>query len=253
MFKINLWTNVPIVLLVMALVVPSAIAEEKLPEVLAEAWVMVPMQGKSADLDMNIKKHVAHRAELADPRQWNLYSPVFGDNLNVVIARSFGFTWADMDTYRDWNIQKKPAEHFNEFVQPTTQNIEHYLSVIDMANSHWGPDVEYKYVGVSSYRVKMGHQGAMQEDIKLFSDVAKSSNWPYNWSWAQSVTGKGTYSLAVPYKNWAAMAPPEQKFSEMMAKHLGSEEKAKEVFDRWQSHFDSITYDVYALRSDLMP
>lgn len=253
MFRIKLWTSAFTVLFTMLLATPAAMAEEKSPEILAETWVMVPMQGKAADLEMALKKHAAHRVELKDPRQWNLYSSVFGDNLDMIAARSFGFTWSDMDSYRDWNNEKKPGEHFNEFVLPTTKNTEHYLSVIDMANSHWGADVEYNYVGVSTYQVKMGHQGAMEEDIKLFSDVAKSSNWPYNWSWAQSVTGKGNFSLAVPYKTWAAMAPPEQKFSEMMAKHLGSAEKAKEVFERWQSHFDSISYDVYVLRTDLMP
>ena len=241
------------VFLGMLLAIPSAMAEQKSPEVLAESWVMVPKQGKAEGLEKALKKHSAHRAKLKDPRSWNLYSQVLGDQLDVVIARSFGFTWSDMDTYQDWSNEKNPTKHFDKHVQPNIKNIGHYMSVIDTANSHWGPEVEYRYVGVSSYKIKSGHQGALEKDIKLFSDVAKSNNWPYNWSWAQGVSGEASLSLAIPYKNWAEMAPPEQEFSALMAKHMGSEEKAAEVFERWQSHFDSVDYDIYVLRTDLMP
>ena len=235
------------------LFIPNALAEHKSPEILAENWVVTPKSDKVGDFEKALKKHAEHRAGLKDPRTWQFYSPVLGDDLDVVIARSFGFTWANMDAYRDWSQEKNSGQHFNDTVMPNVSHLGHYLSVIDQANSHWGAEVTFRYVGVSSYHVKRGHQGAMEKDIKLFSDVAKENNWPYNWSWGQGVSGQGNMFLAIPYKNWGAMAPPEQEFSEMMAKHLDSEEKAKKVFERWQSHFNSIKYDVYALRTDLMP
>jgi len=233
--------------------IPNAMAESKSPEILSESWAMTPKSDKVGDFQQALKDHTKHRSELKDPRKWDLYSQVLGSNLDTVIARSFGFTWADMDAYAIWSQDKNPVQHFNDAVMPNVSNLGHYLSVIDVANSHWGPEVTFRYVGVSSYHVKQGHQGAMEKDIKLFSDVAKENNWDYNWSWAQGVGSEGNMSLAIPYKNWAAMAPPEQEFSEMMAKHLRSEKKAKKVFERWQSHFDSIEYDIYVLRTDLMP
>lgn len=147
-------------------------AESKSPEIIAESWAMTPKSSKSGDFQVALKDHSKHRAELKDPRKWDLYSQILGNNMDTVIARSFGFTWADMDAYA---------------------------------------------------------------------------------SWAQAVGGEGNMSLAIPYKNWAAMAPPEQEFNEMMAKHLKSEKKAKKVFERWQSHFESVEYNVYVLRTDLMP
>ena len=136
---------------------------------------------------------------------------MLGNNLEVLIVRSSGFTWSGMDTYRDWSKKQQPVKHFNEHVLPLAKNIEHHLSVIDEANSHWGSKVEYGYVGVSSYEIKQAHQMAMEKDVKLFSDVAKSNNWPYNWSWQQSVGGKANISLAIAYQSWAAMAPPEHQ------------------------------------------
>jgi len=47
------------------------------------------------------------------------------------------------------------------------------------------------------------------------------------------------------------MAPPEIKFSEMLAKHLKSKQKAKEVLKSWLSHFKEISYNIYLLREDL--
>jgi len=58
-------------------------------------------------------------------------------------------------------------------------------------------------------------------------------------------------TLAIPYISYWAMAPPEIKFSEMLAKHLKSKQKAKEVLKSWLSHFKEISYNIYLLREDL--
>ena len=41
-------------------------------------------ESKAPDLELGLTKHAAHGAELKDPRHWNLYSSVFGDELNVI-------------------------------------------------------------------------------------------------------------------------------------------------------------------------
>ena len=249
-FKYGLTTTVAF--LSLSLLIPNAMAESKSPEILAESWVMTPKSDKVGDFQQALKDHSKHRAELKDPRKWDLYSQVLGNNMDTVIARSFGFSWADMDAYASWSQDKNPGQHFNDAVMPKLSNLGHYLSVIDDANSHWGPEVTFRYVGVSSYNVKQGHQGAMEKDIKLFSDVAKANNWPYNWSWSDSVTGGAEVYLAVPYQNWAEMAPPDETFAELLDKHFGDETKTEETLQRWDSHFESLDYDVYALRPDLM-
>lgn len=220
-------------------------------EMLAEVWVMTVKAGKAEQLEEGFKKHVAHRRELKDPQSWRVYSPVFGDQLDRYIVRATGFSWADMDTHRDWNNEKNPFKHWQKHGEPYVSDYQHYLSVIDTENSHWPDGVDYRYVGVTTYVIKQGHRMAMNKDKKLFSDAAKANKWPYHWTWGNGVTGLGVLYLAVPYASYADMAPPEQKFSELMAKHLGSEEKASEVFERWSSHFESIHYDIYAYRKDL--
>jgi hypothetical protein len=38
----------------------------------------------------------------------------------------------------------------------------------------------------------------------------------------------------------------------MMTKHFGDSAKAEETIQRWRSHFESVHYNIYALRPDLM-
>ncbi|MFT6988409.1 MAG: hypothetical protein ACJASL_000371 [Paraglaciecola sp.] len=240
------------VLLNLTLFVPSAIALNKSPELLAETWVVTPKAGKSEDLEKAIAKHTAHRIKLKDPRKWQIYSPILGNNLNAILIRSSGFTWAQMDEYRDWTNEKDPTKHWNKHADPQISNYGHYLSVEDTANNNWGPEVKYRYVGLTTYVLKPGHRAAMNKDRKLFSDVAKANKWPFNWDWSDAVSGSGDIFLAVPYQNWASMAPPDETFAEMLGKHFGDDAKTKATLQRWVSHFESVDYNIYSLRTDLM-
>jgi hypothetical protein len=234
------------------LLMPAAIAQEKSPEILAETWVMTAKAGKQADLEKGIKKHVAHRTELKDPREWMVFSQILGNDLGSLFVRSVGFTWADMDSYESWSQKKNPQKHFNRHVDPAVSNYGHYLSSLDVTNSHWPEDTKFNFVGMTSYAVKYGHSNAMKKDLKLLSDAAKAQNWPGHWSWSESIGGRGGVNLAAPYKNYADMAPPEETFRALMIKHMGSEDQADEVLGRWISHFESAEYTIYRLRKDLM-
>ncbi len=231
--------------------IPSAFAQVKAPEMLAETWVMTPKAGAGAELEKALKKHTAHRNKLEDPRDWQVFSQVLGNDLGSILVRSSGFTWADMDSYEAWSRDKNPQKHFNEYVDPAVSNYGHYLFTMDIANSHWPEGTEYNFVGVTTYVVKAGHYAAMKKDLKLMSDAAKSPDWPYNWLWYESVSD-GDLSLAVPFNNYADMAPAEQTFREFLTKTMESKEKADELIGSWMSHFESTQYMVYRHRKDLM-
>lgn len=230
----------------------SALADGHDKERLAQFWVMHAKPGEMEALESAMKKHLTHRKELEDPRDWGIYSPVLGSELNMIAVRAGGFTWQDMDSYREWSKQKQPDKHWQEHADKHIASYEHHMSVLDTKNSHWPEDVDYRYVGVTSFVIKPGHRNGVEEDIKTFADAAKAQNWPYNWSFSEEVGGRGNLMIAIPYKNWAAMAPPETKFAEMLAKHLGGEDKAKAVFERWSDHFEKSHYQIWARRDDLM-
>lgn len=221
-------------------------------EMLAEMWVMVPKAGKMQELEEAMREHVKFRRANQDPREWHFYTPVLGHKLNRIAVRANRFTWKDMDSYREWTMKQGINKHWEETAGQYVDHYHHYLSVEDDENSHWGPDVKYKYVGVTSYTPKLGHRSAIEEDMKMMVNAAKAQQWPYNWAFSSEVGGRGELTLAVPYDNWGAMAPPEQTFAELLVKHMGDEDKAGALLERWAGHFEEISYNIWALRSDLM-
>ncbi len=224
-------------------------AQEK--EMLAEMWSMTPKAGMAQDFEEALKKHTAHREKLGDPRTWHIYTPVLGSHLDRYLIRSCCYEWKDMDSYRDWSMEKNPMKHWSEHASDKVASYGHFLNVMDFNNSHWPDGTKATYVGVTDFKVKTGHWGAMKEDLETISKVAKEQKWPYKWSWSYSVGGERTVYLAIPHENYASMAPPEQKFNALMVKHLGSEDKAKAFWKSWAGHFESTHYNIYRHRDDL--
>lgn len=231
--------------------VPVNAEEKKVEKNVSNVWIFVPKAGQSADFEKALKKHIAYRKSMHDPRTWHVYQADMGPHMNAYIIRHCCESWSDLDDYRQWNIKSKATENWRENVSKYIAHFERHRSEADLKNSNWPADVNYKYVGVNTYILKLGHREALAKDKKIMSDAAKEGNWPYNWFWEDDVNGKSGISLAIPYINYGAMAPPEVKFSEMLAKQLNSKKKAKELLKKWSSHFKSISYNVYVLREDL--
>tara|TARA_R110001592_G_scaffold183834_2_gene427573 strand:+ start:690 stop:1460 length:771 start_codon:yes stop_codon:yes gene_type:complete len=231
--------------------VPVNAEEKKVEKNVSNVWIFVPKAGQSADFEQALKKHITYRKSMNDPRTWHVYQADMGSHMNAYIVRHCCESWSNLDDYRQWNTKSKATENWGENVSKYITHFEHHRSEADLKNSNWPADVKYKYVGVNNYELKLGHYEALAKDKKTMSDAAKNGNWPYNWFWEDNVNGKLEMSLAIPYINYGAMAPPEVKFSEMLAKQLNSKKKAKELLKNWSSHFKSITYNVYVLREDL--
>jgi hypothetical protein len=239
LFLLLTWVSVPVS------------AEEKSVKNIANVWLFVPKPGQIANFEQAFIDHIAYRKLMKDPRSWSVYQADMGANMDAYIVRSCCNTWSELDDYRQWNIQAKASENWRENVSKYISHYEHHRAKNDLNNSHWPADVTYKYIGVNTYQLKLGHSEALEKDKKIISDAAKKENWPYNWLWYDRVNGKLAMSLAIPYTTYGAMAPPEIKFSKLLAKHLDSPKKAKKVLQRWSSHFDEISYNIYILREDL--
>lgn len=222
-------------------------------EWLAESWVMTAKADAMPQLEKALMEHVKHRQDKEDPRNWKIYSPVFGDDLNRLLVRAGGITWADMDSYKDWVQSTDVMAHWEAGAGKHVAHYAHHLAYMDSANSHWGPDVKYNYVWVTTHTIKPGHGSAVSADIKVLADAAKAEQWPYHWGIGYSVSGENTVMIAIPYESWSAMAKPETSFMDMLAKHMQDKDKAKETMKRWASHFTHTHENVWALRSDLMP
>ena len=225
-------------------------ADEKEPTLIADSWTMVPKAGHDSQFEAALKKHMAMRSEKGDSRQWMTYTPVTGNDFNHYVVRSCCATWADQDSYEDWD-NTETHQHFMETVHPHVESYSHNFSELDQKNSNWGEEVKAPYVGVTHYKVKMGKWRQMSEAMKQMSALAKDNNWPHHWSWSYPVAGSGAVNLVIPFENYAAMAPLDESFYAFVSKVMKSEKKAQKMFDQFSGSFSSAEYQIYQQRKDL--
>lgn len=217
----------------------------------ADMWIVTVKQGHTQAFETALKAHLDHRAELGDTRYWQVYTPVTGSNLNDYYLRACCYTWADSDSYREWSVENNTLEHWMGNVDQHVESYTHSMSTMDFANSHWPEGMGANYVGVTDFHVKPGHGAAFDASKAKISQALIAGEWPRRWSWGEAISGPSISYVAAGYDNYAAMAPPETGFMEVLAEQMESEEKAGEAMAEFMSHVAGTEYQIYAWRPDL--
>lgn len=218
---------------------------------LADAWIVQVKDGHDDQFEKALKSHLKYRGDKGDPRAWQTYAPVIGDDLDFYVIRYCCVTYADMDGYQKWTVDNKTTDHWNKNVDPHIAKYQHFLARLDFENGNWPEDSsKYKMFGVTSWDKKQGHAGKIAASKKSISDAAKSGGWPRYWAWSDQIGGEGGLTLVTPYKNYAEIEGPKGGFLGFLAKQHG-EEKAGKMLNDFSSNFHSSSYTVYRLRDDL--
>lgn len=223
---------------------------------LAEMWIIVPKPGHSEELSAALKEHMAFRSEHGDPWRWDAYTPHLGDDLDRIAVRSCCHNWADVDSYREWNMSTPGvAAHFDEHVAPHVEKYAHYFEEIDWANSHWNAEGgPYKYFAVTEFSVKPAQGSEFHAARNKMSQIAINQGWANDersWLWATTIGGKPQVSVIVPHENFASMADSGEGFVDFLAKQMGSAEAAAELMSHFSGAIWSSDYQVWVHRDDL--
>ncbi len=243
--KIFYWPLLAVLLLPLTL----SAAEEKSPAI-AETWVVEIDSKDLAAFEKAFKEHVKYRESKSDPREWQIYTPHTGTNMNRYFIRSCCFKWPDMDAYMKWTQDSKASEHWNKGAGKYVKDYEHHYSWVDHENGNWPNDGKpFKFVGVRTFKVKHGENAG--DAVKAVSKVAKDMGWKERWGWTYSMSGPATVNLVFPFENFSDMVPPSPSFGEAAAKHLGSKDKVEELFGNFDGSFKGSTYTIYNYRGDL--
>ena len=229
----------------------SAHAQDESRPNVADLWIMTVDYHNSTAFEEAFKTHLAARKEAGDPRNWQTYTVVAGSEMDTYGVHYCCFKWADADAYAEWTQSSGILDHWNEHVAQYVDDYSHQFQYFDFDNSTWlGDPTDYRYFGVTSWRLKPGTAGTRQAAIKALSAVGTEHGWSLPWSWSSSVGGDAVLSLITPYANFTAMEPPEQSFFEFATEHLGAEETAR-LFSDFGSSFWSSEYAIYERRPDL--
>jgi hypothetical protein len=215
------------VLAALFFMVPAVSMAQDSPPPLAEMWIVTPKDGHGSEFYEALTEHMKFRSEHGDPRQWQSYRPLLGDELNRLAIRYCCFNWADQDEYKAWGQEAAEVnEHFEEHVAPHAAKWEHYFEEMGWANSHWKEeDGPYTLFAVTEFNIKPGHGADFDAARDKMSQIALNQGWASNhvWLWGTTIGGKAQESIIIPHKNFASMARDEDSFLRFLSKHMGED------------------------------
>jgi hypothetical protein len=235
---------------------PSALFAQDAPPPVSEMWMMVPKADQRSEFYEGLKAHMEFRSEAGDPRAWNTYTPMLGDEIDRVVVRYCCFEWADADAYRAWSEENpEVGKHWQENVDPYVESYGHYFDEVDWANSNirgeWGP---WKYFAETKFDLKPGDASTFDAVRDKISQIALNQGYATEdrpWIWATGVGGSKSESIVVPMKGLANMAPSGETFFNFLARILGSDEAAEELFAKLTESVEKQDFQIWELHEDM--
>lgn len=223
---------------------------------IAEAWMMTVDMASQPAFEEAFKAHLEVRKQHDDPFEWHTYVQETGNAMSTYLVRACCFAWADKDSYETWGEENpEVSADWGENVHPHVSSYGHHYSTVDFANSNWPEDAgNHQFVGVTDYQVKNGHGQAFELVKGELSQIALNEGWAeagHHWAWTAAVDGPNTVHLVIPHENYADMAAPEQTFFQFLSEHLGSDEAAAEIFQRFNAATDGSEYNIFRHRTDM--
>ncbi|MDT8321166.1 MAG: hypothetical protein RQ826_11630 [Xanthomonadales bacterium] len=245
---------IPVAIAALLLLLPFSTPAQEAPGPLAEMWIVTPKEGHSTQFVASLKEHIALRSEQDDPRQWEVYTPLLGDELGRFAIRACCFNWADLDAYTAWDESKTGVyAHFNEKVAPLVDKAEHYFDEIDWTSSHWN-DGSYRYFSITEFMPRAGHANQFKGARVKLSQIAIDQGWASDersWLWLSRIGGKPSVSLVVPHENYADMAGGDEAFFQFLASKLGSSEEAMKLMQEFSGSSWGSKYQLWEHHPDL--
>ncbi|MBT8047255.1 MAG: hypothetical protein KJO92_02500 [Gammaproteobacteria bacterium] len=243
------------VIAVLFLTSPVAALAADAPPEMADMWLITPKEGHAADFRKALVKHMAFRSENGDPRRWEVYTPMLGNDLGRYGIRHCCFKWADQDSYREWQSgADQISEHFDEHVAPHVQHAEHYFESMDLGNSHWvEPDTHYAMFAVTEYYVKPGHGMEFDAAKEKMSQIALNHGWATNersWIWASTIGGETQESIIIPHKDFASFEGSGESFLSFLSRHMG-EAEATALLKQFASASSRTEFQIWEYRKEL--
>ena len=195
---------------------------------------MDAMPGKSADLEAAAKAHNKDfHGKQGDDWTWVAWQVTSGPQVGRYCWGSFGHSWADFDSAKI--SRKADSADWGSRTAGLTQNVwlgyTRFLSGVSQSAEEAAPMSE-----VTFFQVRFGKGAEFQEVIGKFHEAIVKTKMPWNYEWYASVNGDqaGTFVLVFPLENFAAMAPGDKSFVDVLNEAYGKKE-ASALLDRFNS------------------
>lgn len=248
-------TTILSVLAALCILLPAVATAQDDPPPLAEIWMVTIKDGHGSEFNKALAEHMKFRSENGDPRDWQAYRPLLGEELNRIGLRSCCFNWADLDTYREWGKNnKKVGEHFDKHVAPHVDRFAHYFETMHWNNSHWADSADgASLFAVTEFKVKPGHGAEFSAARDKLLQIALNQGWATgdnSWIWTSTIGGPPVEGIVIPYQNFAGLDRGQNNFSRFLAEHLGEEGAAK-LMKQFSSSTRGSSYQIWEHQKEL--
>lgn len=237
------------------ILMPAVSSAQEATPPLAEIWMVTVKPGHGPEFNKALAEHMKLRSENGDPRDWQTYTPLLGEDLNRIGIRYCCFNWADLDSYREWGRNNRAiGEHFDKHVAPHADSYAHYFETMHWKNSHWAESAgDATLFAVTEFTVKPGHGAEFRAARDKLLQIALDQGWASeerSWIWTSTIGGAEVEGIVIPYKNFADMDRDEDSFSRFLAKHLG-DEGAAALMKQFAGSTTGSNYQIWEHQKDL--
>ena len=217
---------------------------------LTSAYHVRIKNGMGAAATNALKSHAEWRKAQGDPWTWRIYEVATGEDMGDLIIRSNGHTWADFDAYDEF--LQKGALHFNAVMGSVMEGMSNTIERDLPELSNWPEGTVAHLVSVTQFSVRIDGRRKVQDSITAINEALRGVNWGRPYSWGTTVNGgRGpSMTVAVAFKNWAEMKPPEKEMAEVLVETLGAE-KAGQVWSAFAEGTRGSRNFVVRFRPDL--
>lgn len=218
---------------------------------IADRWVFWPKPGHAKEFEAAVKEHAAWRKQAGEPFSWLTYQPIAGSDLTYYVIRSDNHAWKDFDAEEAWSMKAGADAMYERQMGIHVERVEHQFEETDNDHSRWTDSKDYKYVGVSSWRLKAGSRGDVMAALDKIQKATVDGKWAYPYRIGWLVGGEDRIRVVMPMKSYAEMADPDPSVRALLAKSLGSEDAAGATLKQFGSALEDYDYTVFAYRPDL--
>lgn len=215
---------------------------------LMDTYIVTPLPGQRGPLEQAINDHINHRLANGESRGWQIYTPTLGPNIGRFLLFHCCLNWEELERYQNWELEQETMSHWMTFVEPFVQQLDHFISEVDIDNSNWESySVASPFLNVTELHIRAGHREQAMEDVSAISNYVKAMNWLPNWMWSWQLGGDPVLNLVIPQERISDMSARLPGFEHALGEHLGDKAKATALLENWNGHFEDSSFQLFRL------
>lgn len=247
---VRAWLLVLVAMFALSPLLASAQESEPAGNV-SSAWLMWPKAGNIPQFEKALREHAAWRKKSGEEFNWRIYQPIAGDDLSYYVVFTGGHAWAEFDRNQKWEMESKSQDAFNRSVEPLVERYSHYFYENEDDLSYWPATGQFPMYSVTRMKLGAGQYGNFRSAVSKAREAAEAQRFGGNWLLRSVTGGSDDMTLVIPHRSYADMAGPSPNIMEMMAKHMGGQDKAVKNMTAIQSAIEGGDTTVFMHRPDL--